>query len=74
MEEVMNPEDANLSIVISEAYGLKRVIRTVYFYVENNGECGDALRWVVDNYGYLISPNIRIDCYKVIYGRKVARG
>lgn len=71
MEEVMNVEDANLSIVISESYGLKRVIHKIYFYLDNYDECSEALKWVTNNYSEFIVPNVRIDCYKVICGRKV---
>ena len=69
----MNRNDANLCIVISETSGLKRLLEKVYFHIENEKECGEALAWVAKNYGYLISPNIRIDCYNVIFGGKVAR-
>ena len=67
IEEVMNKRDANFVVILSEAYGLKRVIMKVYFNIDlGHDAIGDVLRYVADNYSMYIDFNVRIDFARVI--------
>lgn len=73
IEEVMDALDANYAVIISEAWGQKRVVKKVYFNVGQMGRVQDCLMWVAQNYGDYIAPNVRIDVYKVFFGHIVGQ-
>lgn len=73
IEEVMDALDANFAVVLSEAWGQKRVIKKVYFRVGEMGRTSDCLTWVAQNYSDYIAPNVRVDIYKVFFGHIVGQ-
>lgn len=74
IEEVMNKRDANFVVILSEAYGLKRVIMKVYFNIDlGHDAIGDVLRYVADNYSMYIDFNVRIDFARVIGNATVVK-
>lgn len=64
-EELSSAEDANYSIVISETWGLKRVIRKFHFYIPLEVGVSKALTYIAEEYPWEIQPNTRIDIYRV---------
>lgn len=77
-EEVMDPIDADIAIVISENWGYKRPILKVYFRKDSLNEDGmlslkDCLSYVAENYGDYVAENNRIDIYRVSFGHIVGR-
>ena len=67
IEEVMNKQNANFVVILSEAYGLKRVIMKVYFNIDlNHDAIRDVLRYVADNYSIYIDTGVRMDFARVI--------
>lgn len=68
VEEVMNKQDANFVVILSEAYGLKRVLKKVYFNIDamTHESMRDILHYVADNYYPYVGTNIRMDFARVI--------
>jgi len=67
IEEVMNKQDANFVVILSEAYGLKRVIMKIYFKIDlGHDAIHDVLRYVADNYYMYIDTGVRMDFARVI--------
>lgn len=74
MEEVMNKQDANFVVILSEAYGLKRVIKKIYFKIDlYEDPIRDVLRYVADNYSKYIDSGVRMDFARVICDAAVIR-
>ena len=75
VEEVLDAEDANYCMVISEVDGLKRVLMKAYFVLHDEEEdvMPDMWGYMIDTYGWYLGPGIRMDCYKVFNGRSFAR-
>lgn len=73
LEEVMDSLDANMAVVISEAWGSRRIIEKIYFSLGELDRPADCLAWVADNYADLIMPNMRIDVYRVFFGHIVGQ-
>lgn len=71
MEEVMNREDANYIVIISESYGLKRIILKAYFHLDSSDECGEMISYMGDYYGAYMRENTRLEIAKVIEGTVV---
>lgn len=66
MEEVMNREDANYVVVISESFGMKRVILKAFFHLDSSNQCGEMISYVGEYYGAYLRANTRIEIAKVI--------
>lgn len=67
IEEVVDKCDANFVVILSEAYGLKRVIKKVYFKIDlGHDPVSNVLRYVTDNYPMYIDSKVRIDFARVI--------
>ena len=63
----MNKQDANFVVILSEAYGLKRVIMKVYFNIDfTHDAIRDVLRYMADNYSMYIDTGVRMDFARVI--------
>lgn len=75
MEEVMNKRDANFVVILSEAYGLKRVILKIYFNLDNFNSTSmwEVLTYVADNYSDYIDSGVRMDFARVICDAAVIR-
>lgn len=74
IEEVMNKRDANFVVILSEAYGLKRVLKKIYFNIDlGHDAIGNVLRYVADNYSMYIDFNVRIDFARVIGNATVVK-
>ncbi len=72
-KEVINPEQANRVVIISEAYGRNYVRKKVYFYLPGDMGVKECLMHVLDNYSDLLGCDIRLDVYQVRNGRIVGR-
>lgn len=72
-KEVLNPDQANRVVVISEAYGHNYVRKKVYFYLPGDMGVKTCLMYVLDNYSDLLGCDIRLDVYQVRNGRIVGR-
>lgn len=67
--EVFSSSEANYVVVLSEAFGLKRVIKRIWFNLPEDKPMNNLLLQAAELYGEYISPNIRIDIYKTRAGR-----
>lgn len=73
MEEVTNMNDANYCVILSESFGEKRVVKKIFFNVDNPGYIPDMVAWVANYYGYLLGENIRLEVFHVRNGLVYAR-
>ncbi|HAU87277.1 MAG TPA: hypothetical protein DCW90_17860 [Lachnospiraceae bacterium] len=73
LKEVINPEEANTVVVISEAWGRNLVRKKVYFQCPGNIAVSDCIRYVLDNYSDVVGYDTRIDTYNVRNGRTIGR-
>lgn len=71
LEEVLLAEDANYVIVLSEAFGLKRVLRKIYFYLPEGVGCSEMVKWVAKYYGDFLVPDVRLDMHVVRFGKAI---
>lgn len=64
----VDPKDANIVVILSEAFGSKNVLLKVWLEIPASVGMNKAIKYVAEYYPDYIDTNVRIDIYRARRG------